>query len=183
MANGNQITVGGFKDTGGLVTGWVSTAQINAQYVELRPVERRSERSPSYEAWARGREGNLYHLGTLWPRQMRRDGSWFHGGFITDRGKGVSMDVAVFGDFAVGADMVSKEDGDDYVSGRAQSSGGSDQRQGNGGFSGGSTAGPNGEYVGDHGGGANGFQDYSGGMTGGAPMNGGDKELDDDVPF
>jgi uncharacterized protein (DUF736 family) len=182
MANGNQLTIGGFRQNGRMVTGWISTAQINAQYVELRPAERRSDNSPSFYAWARGRQGNLYHLGTLWPKKMNRDGTPFHGGFICDRGQRVTMNVAIFGDFATGADMVSREDDDEYFAGRSQSTGGG-QRQGNGGFSGGSTAGPNGEYVGDHGGGANGFQDYSGGMTGGDPMTGDDSELDDDVPF
>lgn len=182
MANGNQITVGGFRINGGIISGWVSTSQINAPYVELRPIQRRSDRSPSYEAWARGKEGNFYHLGTLWRREKKSDGEEFHGGFITDRGQDVSMDVAIFGDFTIGADMVSKEDGDDYVSGRGQSASG-DQRRGNGGFSGGSTAGPTGEYVGGQDGGANGFQGYSGGMTGGDPMTGQDRELDDDVPF
>lgn len=177
MAYGNQITVGGFKNTGRMITGWISTAQINASYVELRPVERRSKKSPSFEAWARGREGNLYHLGTLWPREMKRDGTPFHGGFITDRGQGISMNVAIFGDFATGADMVSKEDDDDYIPSRSQSAG-DGQQQGHGGLSGGSTAGPSGEYVG-----ANGFGGFSGGMTTGGSSGGFAGNLDDDSPF
>jgi len=179
MAYGNQITVGGFKNTGRMITGWISTAQINAQYVELRPVERRSQRSPSFEAWARGREGNLYHLGTLWPREMRKDGTLFHGGFITDRGQGVSMNVAIFGDFANGADMVSKEDDDDYVPDRSQSVSGSNDKRPSGGFSGGSTAGPGGEYLGPNGGEADRFA----GMTTGGNPGGFADEQDDEIPF
>ena len=162
MANGNQLTIGGFKQTGRMVTGWISTAQINAQYVELRPAERRSDNSPSFYAWARGRLGNLYHLGTLWPKKMNRDGTPFHGGFICDRGQRVTMNVAIFGDFATGADMVSREDDDEYFPGRSYSAGGG-QQQNSGGLSGGSTVGPNGEYV---------------GHPGDAP-----DDLDDDVPF
>lgn len=182
MAHGNQITVGGFKNTGRKITGWVSTAQINAPYAELRPMERRSERSPSYEVWARAREGNLYHLGTLWPREMKRDGTPFHGGFITDRGHAVSMNVAVFGDFATGADMVSKEDDDDYITTGPQSAGG-DQQQRYGGFSGGGTAGPSGEYVGSDRGEANGFGGFSGRTATDGNPGGFADNLDDDVPF
>lgn len=171
MANGNQITVGGFHSSNGMVTGWVSTAHINAQYVELRPVEQRSERTPSFEAWARGREGNFYHLGTLWRRKRKSNGELFHGGFITGDGPNGSMDVAIFGDFATGADMVSRTGDDDYVTGRAQTNGG-DRR---GGFSGGSTAGPGGEYVAPNGSERSGFGgDNAGGFA---------DDLDDDVPF
>ena len=74
MSNGNQITIGGFKDNGRMITGWISTSDINAPYVELRPWGRTGKKSPSFKAWARGREGNLYHLGTLWPKETKRGG-------------------------------------------------------------------------------------------------------------
>lgn len=173
MRQGNSVKVGSFRKVGDVIEGWIRTFHLNVDYAQLVPAEQRSENSPSFEVWGQNNAGHLAHLGTLWPRKTQKDSSPFHGGFVDDRGAQGEMQVAVFGDLATGADMVWRQDDFGGGSGRSQSFGGGQrqsggQRQGGGqrgggfgGFSGGSTAGSNGEYLGG---------------GGGAP-------LDDEVPF
>lgn len=165
------MLIGQFKynEDAKLPTGWIRTRTLNMDYVEMHriPDDKRTERGPLYELYEPNIAGNLAPVGALWSKPMQ-DGNPFLSGFIDDEVAKEEKQVAFFGSEEVGFDVQYRRGpsggqmtaqgngGNGPGRARGQQRGGNGYGNGNGsyggrrsGFSGGSTAGPNGEYVGN----------------------------------
>lgn len=166
------MNVGDFThdDRAGLITGHIRTKTLEMPYVEMHfiPEQERGINGPAYELMEPNVAGKLAPVGSLWERPMQ-DGRKCFCGFIDDEVAKEEKQVAFFPkNNDDGFDVVWRRGSPQFNGGgnrggrggsRGNERGGGQYRSG--GFSGGSTAGPSGEYVGPNGG----------------------HPLDDDVPF
>jgi uncharacterized protein (DUF736 family) len=131
-----------------------------------KPEESYSEYPPVYEIFEPNNMGEEVNIGAVWERKMKASGQVFLGGNIDDPSFPEPLPIALFGDEFKGFEVKWRRERGYPLAVNVTGNGGNGQqrrtggqRPSGGGFPGGSTAGPGGEYVGAGGG------------------------LDDDIPF
>jgi uncharacterized protein (DUF736 family) len=161
------MKIGNFKfdERASDIIGKIATREMRFPYLIMRRVEdRQSDNAPVYEIYETNRAGDEIQIGVVWERKMRSNDEVFLSGMIDDPSFREPLPIALFGDETNGFDIQWRREreqsgtGFGGRSGSRQPSAGFGSRTG-GGFSGGSTAGPDGEYT------------------------GGGRSLDDEVPF
>ncbi|MFJ5932713.1 DUF736 domain-containing protein [Sphingomonas sp. TX0543] len=159
------MKIGSFKfdERVGDLVGKIATREMRFPYLIMRKVtDRQSDSAPVYEMYETSQSGDEIQIGVVWERRMRANDEVFLSGMIDDPSFAVPLPIALFGDEHDGFDVQWRREREREPQGFG--SGGGFGQRGNGGgrrgaFSGGSTAGPGGEYT-------------------GAPRG-----LDDEVPF
>jgi uncharacterized protein (DUF736 family) len=160
------MKIGSFKfdERASDIIGKIATRTMRFPYLIMRRVEdRQSDSAPVYEIYETSPAGDEIQIGVVWERKMRANAEVFLSGMIDDPSFREPLPIALFGDETNGFDVQWRRERERDVQpsgfgGRGQRSGGMGSRQG-GTFSGGSTAGPGGEYL------------------------NGDRSLDNEVPF
>ncbi len=148
----------------------VTRTQRFPHLIMRRPAQVLSDQAAAFEIFETNNFGEEVQVGAAWERRRKANQELFYAGMIDDPSFSEAIPIALFGDEREGfAAQWRRErepfDGDGFRSGgnpQPARGGGFGQRRDTrgGGFSGGSTAGPGGEYVG-----------------------GSRQELDDTVPF
>lgn len=159
------MKIGFFKDAGEdkSIIGKIITRSLRFPYLVLRRVENpMSDKAPVYEIFERVQGDDEIQIGAVWERRMKATNDVFLTGLIDDPSMAEPLQIALFGSETDGFDVQWRRERDSAAFdgfGGSASNGTGQRRQSGGGFSGGSTAGPGGEYVGAN------------------------RDLDDDVPF
>jgi uncharacterized protein (DUF736 family) len=160
------MKIGSFKfdERASDIVGKIATRTMRFPYLIMRRVEdRQSDTAPVYEIYETSPAGDEIQIGVVWERKMRANDEVFLSGMIDDPSFREPLPIALFGDETTGFDVQWRRERERdaqpmAIGGRGARSGGFGGRQGNG-FAGGSTAGAGGEYM------------------------GGDRSLDNEVPF
>ncbi|WP_176593387.1 DUF736 domain-containing protein [Sphingobium sp. EM0848] len=166
------MKIGSFKhdERVGEIVGKIATRSMRFPYLIMRRVvDRQSESAPVFEIYETSPAGDEIQIGVVWERRMRASDEVFLSGMIDDPSFSEPLPIALFGDEASGfvvqwrREREREPQGGGYGGGNYGSGGGGQRQSGggrrSGGFTGGSTAGPGGEYT------------------------GGSRDLDDEVPF
>ena len=148
------MKIGSFKfdERVGDLVGKIATREMRFPYLIMRKVaDRQSDSAPVYEMYETSQAGDEIQIGVVWERRMRSNDEMFLSGMIDDPSFAVPLPIALFGDEQDGFDVQWRREREREPQGFG--GGGGFGQRGNGGgrrggFSGGSTAGPGGEYTG-----------------------------------
>mgnify|MGYP001134265743 CR=1 FL=1 len=143
------MKIGSFKfdERVGDLVGKIATREMRFPYLIMRKVtDRQSDSAPVYEMYETSQAGDEIQIGVVWERRMRSNDEMFLSGMIDDPSFAVPLPIALFGDEHDGFDVQWRREREREPQGFGGGFGQRSSRRG--GFSGGSTAGPGGEYTG-----------------------------------